>query len=67
LEGESNASNGLGNVYLSLGDYPQAEEYYRRSLEIALSLGDQQQQGNVLNNLGIVYRRLGEFAQAEEF
>ncbi len=58
---------GLGNVYQSLGEYAQAEQYYLQSLEIKRQIGDKAGEGNSLNNLGIVYENLGEYAQAEQY
>ncbi len=59
--------NNLGMAYRYLGEYAQAEQFYRQSLEISRQIGDKAAEGITLNNLGKAYHFLGEYAQAEEY
>ncbi|NEQ32383.1 MAG: CHAT domain-containing protein, partial [Leptolyngbya sp. SIO4C5] len=67
LQGEANALGNLGIAYDSLGDYRQAIDFQRQSLEIAQQIGDRQGEASVLGNLGIAYAALGDYRQAIDF
>ena len=58
--------NNLGNVYRSLGQYPQARDNYDQALAIFQDLGDRNGEASALNNLGTVYRSLGQYPQARD-
>lgn len=55
----------LGNLYLNLGEYPLAIEYFNRSLQWFST--DEQNSGNIrnaLNGLAVTYREGGDYAKA---
>ncbi|AFZ20958.1 CHAT domain-containing protein [Allocoleopsis franciscana] len=64
---EEDALNNLGVVYLRLGDYPKALEYYQQNLVLVRKRKYRQAEGTALNNLGVVYLRLGDYPKALEY
>ena len=54
----------MGNAYSNLGKYQKAIDYYNQALEVALKIGDRQNEGTWLSNLGNVYLRLEQYEQA---
>ena len=54
----------LGNVYCSLGQYPQALDCHQRALAIRRDLGDRRGEASSVGNLGSVYHSLGQYPQA---
>jgi tetratricopeptide (TPR) repeat protein len=56
--GEGTTLNNIGEIYRSLGQYPQALEQYRQALAISKAVGDRAGEGGTLNNIGFI---LGEF------
>ncbi|MBW4502970.1 MAG: CHAT domain-containing protein [Scytonema hyalinum WJT4-NPBG1] len=66
-QGEGWSLSGLGNVYLSLGDYKIAIQYHQQSLAIARAIGDKQGEGNSLGNLGATYWSLGDYKIAIQY
>jgi CHAT domain-containing protein/lipopolysaccharide biosynthesis regulator YciM len=65
--GEANTLNGLGTVYLKIGQYPQAIDYFQQALKIARELGDRDQEGIILGNLGEFYNELGQYQKAIDY
>lgn len=57
--------NDIGFCHRRLGDEAQAEEGYRRSLEIRERSGDLQGQAESLSNLGLLKVHQGDLARAE--
>ncbi|NJO02250.1 MAG: tetratricopeptide repeat protein [Bacteroidia bacterium] len=57
----------LGDLFLDLGRYSQAEPYYQAALEAQKErVGEKHEDyGKVLNNLGMVYYRKGDYTTAE--
>jgi tetratricopeptide (TPR) repeat protein len=64
---QARAYHRLGNFYIDLGNYPQAQRTYTRSLKIAHKLDDQRAIGNALNGLGIVAADTGDLDQAKRY
>jgi len=64
--GIAKASNNLGIVYKSWGQYDKAVEHYEKSLAIARSLHDPALEALCLNNLGNVYESWGQYDKAVE-
>jgi CHAT domain-containing protein len=64
--GEGTTLNNIGEVYNSLGQYPQALKYYSQALVIMKDVGDKAGEGTTLNNIGLVYNSLGQYADAEK-
>lgn len=52
---------------IQLGDYDLAENYARKRMDLALSIGPNRRIGNAYRNLGSVLRLRGDFVQAESF
>ncbi len=60
----SKTMSGLGKVHKDLGDYQQALDYIRQSLQIDEQTGDIKNKGADLGSLGQTYSSLGEYEQA---
>lgn len=66
------AENELGNLYLQMGKYPDAETHFRIGYEILQGLiqdGNQEflsDMSGVLNNLGLLYMRMKNTKEAEK-
>lgn len=56
--------NGIGNAYLSLGNYPEAKKAYEESLATARKIKNRRLEGNALGNLGITHNDLGTYQKA---
>ena len=65
--GEGKTLGNIGIVYRSLGDYPQALDYYEQSLAIMRELGDRSGEGATLIGIGNIYLLLGDYSQALDF
>lgn len=63
-KGESLVLGGIGSIYISLGDYPQAIAYYQKKLVIARELKDRESEGTALTDIGVIYYYLGDYHQA---
>jgi tetratricopeptide (TPR) repeat protein len=48
--------NGIGNIYRAQGDYPQALEYYQRSLAIKEDIGNKKGIAASLNKIAGIYQ-----------
>ena len=57
--------NSLGTVYETRGDLVQAEQMYRKALDIAERLHHQQEIPSVCTNLGNVFKVRGNWGEAE--
>ncbi len=55
----------LGNLYLTLGRWTEAEETHRQSLTIYRELGDFVGEATVLTNLGVTYSDQGRWEEAK--
>ena len=64
---ERKAYTGLGNAYLSLGDYSKAIEFHQQSLSIAKEIGKKGSEGGAYTGLGNAYHSLGDYGKAIEF
>ena len=62
--GEGAVLGNLGNIYLRLGQYQQANDFYEQVLEIFLEIGDRAGQGSVLGNLGDIQLIWGQYQHA---
>jgi len=56
--------NNIGNVYLNLGDYHKAEEYYNLSLGIRKALNQPSKMAASIGNLGLIAQRNGKYVKA---
>jgi tetratricopeptide (TPR) repeat protein len=54
----------LGNCYDSLGQYQEAIDHHRRSLEISKEIGDRRGEAISLGNSGNCYNSLGRYQEA---
>ncbi|KAG9046327.1 hypothetical protein FS837_004641 [Tulasnella sp. UAMH 9824] len=57
----------LGRIQLRNGVMAGALEYFRQSLEVGKSAGDEQSQARALSAIGDVYRMQDEYSKAEDF
>jgi len=57
----------LGELYYTLSEYKEAEEYFKSSLEIAREIGDYKREGIALNNIGQIYSSLREYDKALQY
>ncbi|CAB4010856.1 tetratricopeptide repeat 28-like [Paramuricea clavata] len=62
--GIANNNGGLGNAYLSLGEYQKAIDHYKTGLEISTAIGDRSGIASNNGNLGNAYLSLGEYQKA---
>jgi tetratricopeptide (TPR) repeat protein len=60
----ANSYHQLGNVAYLRGDYDQALDWYRKSLEIREALGDRAGMASSYHQLGMVAQARGEYDQA---
>ncbi|MEH1839057.1 MAG: tetratricopeptide repeat protein [Nostoc sp.] len=56
-KGEGATFNNIGSVYLYLGQYPKALEFFQQALAINKQVGDKSGEGATLNNIGSVYHK----------
>jgi tetratricopeptide (TPR) repeat protein len=60
----SGALGYLGNIYIEIGEYPEALAHFKRALEIDRSISYTEGIGLTLCNLGLVYHHMGDFENA---
>ncbi len=65
--GIAQASNNVGNIYLSQADYPKAIEYYLKALKLYEELKDTKGIALCLGNIGLVYFNEGDSQIALEY
>ncbi|KAJ7326097.1 hypothetical protein OS493_027947 [Desmophyllum pertusum] len=56
----------LGDLSLSLFEYPQTKDYFQRELAIWKETGNRKNEGRTLISLGNVYRNMEEYKQAKQ-
>ena len=61
---EARALNNLGNLYMSQGQYPDAQTYFERALELREKAKAPQEMADTLHNLGETFTRMGRYEQA---
>jgi tetratricopeptide (TPR) repeat protein len=61
---EARALNNLGAVYLSQGQYSEAQTYFERALEIREHAQAPQEAADTKHNLGDTFTRMGEYDHA---
>ncbi len=66
-QGEATSLNMIGLLSQKKGDYPLAEEYYLKALEIRKRASSPRDVASTYNNLGIVQKRLGDFHKAKDY
>ena len=54
-------------MFSCLAEYDKAKEYYEKSLEIKIEIGDRQGEANAYGNLGNVFHSLAEYDKAKEY
>ncbi|MBD2459957.1 tetratricopeptide repeat protein [Oscillatoria sp. FACHB-1407] len=65
--GEGIMLSNLGQVYDTMGQYPQALESYQQALSTHRDISNRSGESNALNGIGLVYSSLGQYPQALEF
>ncbi len=65
--GVGRAFLGMGYINWQMGEYAEAINFLRKSLEICERAGQKQDAASVLNNIGNVYREQGEYGLAREY
>lgn len=63
-EGKASAYNNIGAIHHYDKNYAKALEYYKRSMQIRRSLGNDRSVGQLLNNFGTVFEDMGELDSA---
>ncbi|MES1218934.1 MAG: ATP-binding protein [Bacteroidota bacterium] len=64
-ETEAFSLNRIGNIYMELGEYKKANEYYRKATAIFTTMGKTGYIYNELSNIGNVYELMGEADSAD--
>jgi tetratricopeptide (TPR) repeat protein len=59
--------NNLGVIARLLGNYAEAQRFYRDSLDLCRQVGDRREMAIRLHNLGVVTRLLGEYDAAQRW
>ncbi|MEO8146499.1 MAG: tetratricopeptide repeat protein [Bacteroidia bacterium] len=67
LNKKARVYNIIGINYFSQSDYPNALEYYFKSLKIRETLGDQKGLSENYNNIGTIYSTLSDYLRALEY
>ncbi len=62
--GLASVLNWIGNVYLRMGSYTNALEYFSKSMGISQVIGDDENTSSCLTNIGRVYYGLSDFSNA---
>jgi len=65
-KGQAQSYNDLGIVFIGCGDFPQALDYFAKSMEIRKQLGDTAGIASLYNKIGIVYQKQGNLKLALE-
>jgi signal transduction histidine kinase len=66
-ETEAFSLNRIGNIYMELGEYKKANEYYRKATVIFTSRGETGYVYNELSNIGNVYELMGKLDSASYY
>ena len=61
---EARAVNNIGSVYMSRGEYSEAQTYFERALELREKAKSPQETADVLHNLGETLTKMGRYEQA---
>jgi eukaryotic-like serine/threonine-protein kinase len=61
---EARAVNNIGSVYMSRGEYSDAQTYFERALELREKAKAPQETADVLHNLGETLTKMGRYEQA---
>jgi eukaryotic-like serine/threonine-protein kinase len=61
---EARALNNIGSLYMSQGQYSDAQTYFERALELREKAKAPQEMADTLHNLGETYTRMGRYEQA---
>ncbi|XP_078370427.1 uncharacterized protein LOC144654214 isoform X1 [Oculina patagonica] len=56
----------LGELSLSLFEYPEAKDHFQRVLAISKETGNREEGGRALRSLGNLYRKMEEYQQAKQ-
>ncbi len=56
----------LGELSLSLFEYPEAKDHFQRALAISKETGNREEEGKALRCLGNLYRKTDEYQQAKQ-
>ncbi len=59
--------NRIAGIYVTLGEYTKAVDYYQQALVIAKELKDPEREMTTLNSIGRTYTRLGEYTKALDY
>lgn len=67
MDGKANALKGIGLAYYVLGDYLEALNYWKRSMQLFDTLGNNAGVANMLSNIGAVHFNQGDDANALDY
>ena len=65
--GELESLNNLGWVYMDLGQYDRALEYFQQALAFSREIKDRGGEAASLHNLGVAYGNLGQYDRAMDY
>ncbi|MBN2469299.1 MAG: tetratricopeptide repeat protein [Anaerolineae bacterium] len=57
----------MGDNYVAMADYEAARQYYKRSLQIRVAIGDSKGEAETLSKLGVLSMLMGEYPQAQTY
>ena len=64
---EASNNGNLGTVFLFVGQYTEAREYFQKALVIRKEIGDKQGEASDYGNLGTVFLSVDQYTKAEEY
>ncbi|KAL9986570.1 hypothetical protein ACROYT_G000738 [Oculina patagonica] len=64
---EGGLLNQLGELSLSLFEYPEAKDYFLKELAISQETGNRKEEGRALGCLGYLYKTTEEYQQAKKY
>lgn len=67
LEGIADTLNTVGNIYIHLGDYAKALDYYQNALKIYEQSTNENGLATSYNNIGLVFFKLGDHKKALDY
>ncbi len=67
IRGEIKGLNSIGISHGMTSDYPEALNYFRQSLALAIEHNEFGEISNAYGNLGLLYKRIGDYPTSQEY